>query len=125
MMVKAQSKRKLNNLGFLYKILKSFPKTSSTKCLVTKMNTKVYVAVKANFREDGVLIPFELTWEDGHQYIIDRVVDIRQAAAMRAGGQGGRYTVVINGQRSYLFFERSTNLTGNILGRWFVERKTA
>ena len=89
------------------------------------MNTKVYVAVKANFREDGVLIPFELTWEDGHQYIIDRVVDIRQAAAMRAGGQGDRYTVIINGQRSYLFFERSTNLTGNILGRWFVERKTA
>ena len=52
------------------------------------MNVKVYVAVKAYFREDGTLIPFELTWEDGHTYAIDKVTDIRQAAAMRAGGAG-------------------------------------
>lgn len=89
------------------------------------MNIKVYVAVKANFNEDGTLIPFELTWEDGRRYTIDRVVDIRQAAAMKAGGQGDRYTIVVNGQRSYLFFERSTSLTGNNLGRWFVERKAS
>lgn len=57
------------------------------------MNIKVYVAVKANFNEDGTLIPFELTWEDGRRYTIDRVVDIRQAAAMKAGGQGDRYTI--------------------------------
>ena len=42
---------------------------------------------------------------------------------MRAGGQGDRYTVMINGQRSYLFFERSAGLTGPNIGRWFVERK--
>ena len=89
------------------------------------MNVKVYVAVKAYFREDGTLIPFELTWEDGHTYAIDKVTDIRQAAAMRAGGQGDRYTIIVNGKQSYLFFERSTNLTGNNLGRWFVERKAA
>lgn len=89
------------------------------------MNIKVYVAVKANFNEDGTLIPFELTWEDGRRYTIDRLVDIRQAAAMKAGGQGDRYTIVVNGQRSYLFFERSTSLTGNNLGRWFVERKAS
>ena len=46
-------------------------------------------------------------------------------AAMKARGQGDRYTVVVRGQRSYLFFERSTNQTGNNIGRWFVERKTA
>lgn len=42
---------------------------------------------------------------------------------MKAGGQGDRYTVRIRGKQSYLFFERSTNLTGNNIGRWFVERK--
>lgn len=89
------------------------------------MNIKVYVAVKANFNEDGTLIPFELTWEDGHRYAIDRVIDIRQAAAMKAGGQGDRYTIVVRGKKSYLFFERSTSLTGNNLGRWFVERRSA
>ena len=84
---------------------------------------KVYVAVKADFREDGLMLPEEITWEDGEKYIIDRVTDIRQAAAMKAGGQGDRYTVMIGGHQSFLFFERSTNLTGNNIGRWFVERR--
>ena len=85
---------------------------------------KVYVAVKADFNEDGIMLPREITWENGTKYAIDRVLDIRQAAAMKAGGQGDRYTVRINGSQSYLFFERSTNQTGNNLGRWFVERKS-
>ena len=87
-------------------------------------NPKVYVAVKADFNEDGIMLPRELTWEDGTRYEIDRVLDVRQAAAMKAGGQGDRYTVRIKGKQSYLFFERSTNQTGNQLGRWFVERRS-
>ena len=86
-------------------------------------NPKVYVAVKAEFNEEGIMLPRELTWEDGTRYEIDRVLDIRQATAMKAGGQGDRYTVRIKGKQSYLFFERSTNQTGNQLGRWFVERR--
>lgn len=84
---------------------------------------KVYVAVKADFAENGKMIPRQITWEDGTKYEIDRILDIRQAAAMKAGGQGDRYTVRIGGQQSYLFFERSTNLSGDTIGRWFVERK--
>ena len=84
---------------------------------------KVYVGVKAEFNSDGIMLPREITWEDGHRYPIDSIKDIRQAAARKAGGQGDRYTVLINGRQSYLFFERSTNLTGNYIGRWFVERK--
>ena len=86
---------------------------------------KVYVAVKADFDENGVMLPREITWEDGEKYAIDRVVDIRQAASMKAGGQGDRYTIMVRGVQSYLFFERSTNLTGNNIGRWFVERRQA
>ena len=89
------------------------------------MNIKVYVDVTAKFNSDGFLIPINLTWEDGQVFEIDRVTDIRQAAAMKAGGQGDRYTIIINGKQSYLFFERSTNLYGNVIGRWFVERKIA
>lgn len=88
-------------------------------------NIKVYVGVVVNFNSDGVMLPRQITWEDGHKYAIDRVTDIRQAAAMKAGGQGDRYTVWINGQQSYLFFERNSSLTGNNIGRWFVERKIA
>ena len=84
---------------------------------------KVYVAVKADFKEDGTMLPRELTWEDGEKYEIDRVSQICQAAAMKAGGQGDRYTIWIGNRQSYLFFERSTELTGNNIGRWFVERR--
>ena len=85
---------------------------------------KVYVPVRADFAEDGTLLPRVIVWEDGKKYQIEKILDIRQAAAMKAGGQGDRYTVWIRGQQSYLFFERSTNLTGNVIGRWFVERKS-
>ena len=37
--------------------------------------------------------------------------------------QYDRYTVQINGHQSYLFFERSPNISGTNLGKWFVERK--
>ena len=89
------------------------------------MNTeaKVYVPVRVEFQDDGTMLPREITWEDGTKYEIDRVTDIRQAAALKAGGQGDRYTVEINGHRSFLFFERSASLTGNNIGKWFVERK--
>ena len=71
------------------------------------------------------MIPRIIKWEDGHKYTIDRVSDIKQAAAMRCGGQGDRYTIWVNGKQSYLYFERNTALTGNNIGKWFVERKVA
>ena len=84
---------------------------------------KVYVGVRASFDAEGRMLPRELIWEDGTVYAIDRVLDIRQAAAMKAGGQGDRYTVSVRGAHSYLFFERSEFPAGNNIGRWFVERK--
>lgn len=91
----------------------------------TTKNPKVYVAVQAAFREDGIMLPREITWEDGVKYEIDRVTEIRQAPAMKAGGQGDRYTIWIGNRHSYLFFERSASLSGNNIGRWFVERRTS
>ncbi len=84
---------------------------------------KVYVQVRVSFHEDGRMLPFSILWEDGRRFQIDRVSDIKQAASMRCGGQGDRYTIWVGGKQSYLYFERSTTLTGNKLGRWFVERK--
>lgn len=86
---------------------------------------KVYVKVKVDFNAEGIMLPREIIWEDGEHYAIDRVLDIQQAAARRAGGQGDCYTIRVNGRETYLFFKRSTNLTGPELGRWSVERRTA
>ena len=89
------------------------------------MDAKVYVQVVADFNIDGMMLPRVVIWEDGEKYVIDRLIDIRQAAARKAGGQGDRFTIEIRGQISYLFFERVPQLTGNLLGRWFVERKAS
>ena len=84
---------------------------------------KVYVAVLASFAEDGRLIPRRLRWDDGRQFTIEKLIDVRPAPALKGGGQGDRYTIQVNGRRSYLFFERSAGTRGSSLGRWFVERK--
>ncbi|MDD4324164.1 MAG: hypothetical protein PHR37_04950 [Eubacteriales bacterium] len=87
------------------------------------MDMKVYVRVVAAFALDGRLAPMSITWEDGRQYLIDQVLDVRSAPAMKAGGQGDRYTVRIQGQDKYLFFERNASIGGDNIGRWFVERR--
>ncbi len=84
---------------------------------------RVYVDVDATFDKHGRILPRSLVWEDGCRYEIDRVVGVRPAVSARAGSGGDRYTIIVKGRESYLFFERSGELMGNKLGRWFVERK--
>lgn len=88
-----------------------------------KKDAKVYVKVLIETDEDGRMLPRRITWEDGRNFDIDRVSAIRPAYAAKAGGQGDRYTIIVNGFQRYLFFERSANIKGNIIGRWFMERK--
>ncbi|OQA15481.1 MAG: hypothetical protein BWY62_00602 [Firmicutes bacterium ADurb.Bin356] len=84
---------------------------------------KVYVPVLAAFSTDGTLMPRKLRYEDGTLYTIERVSDIRPSPALKAGGQGDRYTIQVQGKESYLFFEHNTDTSSAKLGRWFVERK--
>ncbi len=82
---------------------------------------KTYVNVRVEFTEDGIMQPLSLTWTDGRQYLIDRVKDVRSAPALKAGGQGDRYTVIISGQERYLFFEHNADYGNERVGKWFVE----
>ena len=75
---------------------------------------KVYVDVHAKFSKDGRLIPTDIVWEDGRTYKIDRVTRIERCASRKAGGAGIRYTCMVEGKESHLFYE---------VDRWFVERK--
>ena len=56
---------------------------------------KVYVDVTAEFSSDGKIIPLTFVWDDGRIYEIDRVLDIRPAASLKAGGFGLRYTIKV------------------------------
>lgn len=84
---------------------------------------KVYVDVIAVFDQDGRMRPWKLKWEDGTVYSIDKVSEVRPARAAKAGGQGDRYKIRVNNRESYLFFERFPTVSGDAVGRWFVERK--
>lgn len=74
--------------------------------------SKIYVEVIAKFNKVGEIRPLKLIWEDGISYEIQKVVDVRPAASLKAGGVGIRYTCKINGQERYLFLEEN---------KWFVE----
>ena len=84
---------------------------------VITLSDKVYVDVLAEFSKDGLLIPKEITWEDGRKYEITRVKDKRRAASTRAGGVGERYTCVVDGKEIFLFYEDNN--------MWFMERAGA
>lgn len=90
---------------------------------------KVTVEVLVDFQRNGNMVPREIIWIDSNgeeiHYHIDKVKDVCQAASRRAGGQGDRYTIVVNGQETYFFFERSANMTGRVIGTWYVERRSA
>lgn len=85
--------------------------------------SKVYIPVTVTFDQEGTLFPRSLLWEDGQEYVIDKVLDVRPAPAQKSGGQGDRYTVLIGTSRRYLFFERNPEISQPSPGRWFLERK--
>ena len=78
------------------------------------MTRRADVKVIARHDEQGRVCPLEVEWEDGRRFEVDRLLDVRRAAALKAGGQGVRYTVRILGKETYLFEDE---------GRWFVEAK--
>ena len=74
---------------------------------------KIYLEVNADFDLDGNIRPRAITWEDGRVFEIDRVMDVRRAASLKAGGLGIRYICRIRGKEVKLF---------NDEGHWFMEK---
>ena len=51
---------------------------------------KINLKVHAEFDIDGSIRPTSIVWEDGRVFAIDRILDIRRAASLKAGGMGMR-----------------------------------
>ena len=49
---------------------------------------KQYVAVVARYDENGRIEPRQIQWNDGRVFEIDRVIDRKRRASMKAGGSG-------------------------------------
>ena len=74
---------------------------------------KINLEVIAAFDLDGNIHPKAIVWEDGRVFEIDRVLDVRRAASLKAGGLGIRYICRIRGKEVRLF---------NDEGHWFMEK---
>ena len=80
----------------------------------TMERKKKYVPVIARFEADGRLRPFLIEFEEGRRFPIDRILDVRRAASLKAGGAGIRYTVQIGRCKRFLYYDQP---------QWFVEGK--
>ena len=78
-------------------------------------DNKVYVDVVAEFTKDGRIVPKSFTWSDGHVYEVQKITDLRRAACLKAGGVGMRYTCIVDGRESHLYYEEN---------KWFLEKRT-
>ena len=74
--------------------------------------SKIYVKVRADHLLDGRIRPLMIRAEDGPALRIDRVTDVREAPSLKAGGQGIRYTCMIEDRQLFLFHDDPY---------WFIE----
>ena len=77
-----------------------------------KNPSKIFVKVRADHLLDGSIRPLMLRAEDGPAVKIDRVLDVREAPSLKAGGQGTRYTCQAESRQFYLFYDEPY---------WFIE----
>jgi hypothetical protein len=74
--------------------------------------SKAYVRVQSETDETGQITPTSLVFR-GVMMEIDGVLERRQAHAVKTGGQGMRYTVLIGSHQAYLFQDDAQ--------RWLME----
>ena len=73
---------------------------------------KIFVKVRADHLLDGSIRPLMLRAEDGPAVRIDRILDVREAPSLKAGGQGTRYTCQAEDRQFFLFYDEPY---------WFIE----
>lgn len=73
---------------------------------------KIFVEVRADHKLDGRVIPRWFRPEDENKVVIDRILDIRRAASLKAGGSGIRYICEVEGREIRLFHDDD---------KWYLE----
>ena len=73
---------------------------------------KIELNIIVQHLPDGQALPKIILWEDGRKFAIDKILDIRKAAALKCGGVGTRYTCRICGKEVAIFDED---------GKWFID----
>ena len=74
--------------------------------------SRVNLDIIVEHKSDGKVLPRTILWPDGRKFEIDKVLDVRMAPALKAGGVSMRYLCKFCGQERVIFEMR---------GLWFVE----
>lgn len=83
------------------------------------MSQRVPVRVLVECREDGKMVPMQITWPDGRVFAVDRLLDVRKAPA-KSGGAGVRFLCRIQGREVPLYFGLDNSGTREI---WWCDGK--
>jgi len=70
---------------------------------VHEEHPKTYLKVRVDHLPSGRIVPLMFRTEDGERMVIDQIVDVRRAAAFKAGGNGVRYTCRVGERLIFLF----------------------
>ena len=77
------------------------------------MSKRVYVKALIDVDIAGRITPRRITWPDGREYLIDRVLDVRPASA-KSGGSGIRYICRIQNREVPIYQDE-------IKGKWWCD----
>lgn len=78
-----------------------------------KIDNKILVDIKIYNTKEGRIVPFEIVWDDGRSFGIDKILDTQKRASLKAGGLGIRYTCRVRNKTVQLFHEDDI---------WFIEK---
>lgn len=73
-----------------------------------------YVKVICVHELNGKITPLYIVWDNGIRYKIDRILQCCQAASLKSGGSGMRYTCLFDQECRYLFHDHD---------KWFIEKR--
>lgn len=74
---------------------------------------KIDLIVNARHNADGSIVPIFIVWGDGRVFEVDKGIEVKRAASIKAGSLGIRYRCKIMGKEIDLFDDDD---------KWFMEK---
>lgn len=75
----------------------------------------IYIDVKMLQTKTGEIIPLSFVWDDGREFKIDKVLQVRQGHSLKAFSPGWRYYCQTGKRKYYLHFDNE---------RWYIEKNS-
>lgn len=72
---------------------------------------KKFIRLCAEFQRDGTMVPQRIIWENGAEYPISEIIDVRYFKPDKDGILGIKYTCIILGKIREIYYDDA---------RWYV-----